>query len=65
VCVCEIERGGGREREGSPSSTILMSWNVEYFVNNELEGIWKEANEVLRYYPVIYLRKTKISFSSG
>jgi hypothetical protein len=42
--MCERERGEGKregERERGPSSTILMSWIVEYFVNNELEGIWK------------------------
>jgi hypothetical protein len=46
------ERERERERERGPSSTILMLRIVEYFVNNELEGIWKEAIEVLRYYPV-------------
>ena len=47
VCVCERERERGRqrEREIGPRSTILMS----RIVNNELEGIWKEAIEVLRY----------------
>jgi hypothetical protein len=40
-----------------------MSRIVEYIVNNELEGIWKEAIEVFRYYPVIYLIKPRtISF---
>ena len=41
-----------------------MSRIVEYLVNNELEEIWKESIEVLRYYPVTYLRKTKNNFSS-
>jgi len=54
-----------RDRGTGPSSTILMSRIVEYFVNNELEEIWKEAIEVFTYYPVIYLRKTKNNFSSG
>jgi hypothetical protein len=67
--VCERERERKRERyrerEISPSSTILMSRIVEHFVNNELGGIWKEAIEVFRYYPVTYLRKTKKNFSSG
>ena len=49
VCVCvrerererQREREKQREREIGPSSTILMPRIVEYFVNNELEGIWK------------------------
>jgi len=60
MCVCVRERGGGK-REMGPSSTILMSRSV----NNELEGILKEAIEVLRYYPITYLRKTNNNFSSG
>jgi len=42
-----------------------MSRIVEYFVNKKLEGIWKEATEVLRYYPVIYLKETKNNFTMG